>query len=141
VSGAILATTAPAARAGGSKYTEATMIVRSALLLSAIVLALAGATTAAARSSAMKATTVQVTAKDYSFVLSRKTVPHGKVSFVIKNDGKTLHNFEIAGHTSKSIDPGKMTTLQVALKAGRYPYKCAVDGHADLGMKGVLRAT
>jgi uncharacterized cupredoxin-like copper-binding protein len=117
------------------------MVVRTAVLLSAVMLVLEGSSSALARPSAVKATTVRVTAKDFSFQLSRKAVPHGKVTFVIENDGKTLHNFEIAGHTSKSIDPGRTTTLRVALKAGRYPYKCSVDDHSDLGMKGVLRAT
>jgi plastocyanin len=51
------------------------------------------------------------------------------------------HNFAIAGHTSKTIDKGATTTLTVTLKRGSYPYKCKVDSHAELGMKGVLRVT
>ena len=117
------------------------MMMRSALVIAAFVLA-AGVATARASSSAGTAEPrVGVTAKDFSFVLSRKSVPHGRVEFVIKNAGKTAHNFAIAGHTSKTIQPGKSTTMVVQLKAGRYPYKCAVDSHAKLGMKGVLRVT
>jgi plastocyanin len=118
------------------------MIIRSALVIAASVLAAAGVATARASSSAgMAAPEVRVTAKDFSFVLSRKSVPHGRVEFVIKDAGKTSHNFEIAGHTSKTIQPGTTTTMYVRLKAGRYPYKCAVDSHANLGMKGTLRVT
>ena len=111
----------------------------------AVVAALATALTvvggAAARPAAVTATTVRVTAKDFSFRLSTKTVRHGRVTFVVKNGGATTHNFEIAGRKSKMIRPGKTTSLTVTLKRGRWPYKCTVDSHAELGMKGVLRVT
>jgi len=86
-------------------------------------------------------TTVHVTAKDFAFVLSRKTVPHGRVKFVIRNTAATAHDFAIAGHTSKTINKGQTTTMTVMLKRGRWPYKCTVDSHASLGMKGMLRVT
>ena len=89
---------------------------------------------------AATSTTVKVTAKDFAFVLSTKTVRHGRVTFVIRNAGHAEHNFGIAGHVSKTIGPGTTTRLTVTLKPGRYPYKCTVDSHAELGMKGVLRA-
>jgi uncharacterized cupredoxin-like copper-binding protein len=117
------------------------MILRSVVFLSVIALGLAGAGIAAARPASARATTVKVVAKDFSFSLSRKSVPHGMVTFAIHNSGHTAHDFEIAGHTSKTIGPGKSTSLVVSLKAGSHPYKCTVDGHAMLGMKGVLRAT
>src|SRR6476661_4361638 len=112
-------------------------------LLAAVVLPLtfAGTGAAAYYPSTMKTTTVTVRAKDFSFVLSRRTVPHGRVTFVIKNIGHTPHDFAIAGHTSSHVQPGHMTRLTVTLKAGRYPYKCTVDSHAKLGMKGVLHVT
>jgi uncharacterized cupredoxin-like copper-binding protein len=91
--------------------------------------------------AAVRSTTVRVTAKDYSFSLSTKTVKHGKVTFMIKNSGHTAHDFSIAGHTSKQIEPGKSTTLTVMLKKGNHPYSCTVDSHKELGMKGVLKVT
>jgi uncharacterized cupredoxin-like copper-binding protein len=135
----LVATALATARA--RSVTEVTMITRSALVLAAFVLALAGAAAATAAASTGKSEVVQVTAKDFSFVLSRKSVPHGRLEFVIKNGGKTVHDFEIAGHVSKMIQPGKSTTMIAQLKAGRYPYKCTVDGHAGLGMKGTLHVT
>jgi oligopeptide/dipeptide ABC transporter ATP-binding protein len=58
------------------------MITRSGLLLAAFVFAFAGVGTAAAATSMGKsAVAVRVTAKDFSFVLSRKSVPHGRVEF------------------------------------------------------------
>jgi uncharacterized cupredoxin-like copper-binding protein len=91
--------------------------------------------------AAVRSTTVKVTAKDYSFKLSTKTVKHGKVTFMIKNEGHTTHDFSIAGHTSKQVGPGKSTTLTVMLTKGNHPYSCTVDSHKELGMKGVLKVT
>jgi uncharacterized cupredoxin-like copper-binding protein len=117
------------------------MKLRSIALASVLVLALAGAGDAAARPSKAHMTTVKVTAKDFSFVLSPKTVHHGRVTFVIKNDGATTHDFAIAGHASKMVQPGKTVKLTVTLKKGRIPYRCTVDSHAQMGMKGVLKVT
>ncbi len=115
------------------------MTLRNMLVLSAAVLAIVGVGSAEARPSAAQATTVKVTAKDFSFVLSKKTVKPGRVTFVIHNASPALHDFAIAGHRSKTIGPRKTTSLTVTLKAGRYTYTCTVDSHAELGMKGVLR--
>ena len=118
------------------------MRLRSFSALAVLMLGLAVVGTAAARSSATHVATVKVTAKDYSFVLSPKTVKHGRVTFVVRNTGHAPHDFAIAGHHSKTIGPGKTTKLTVTFaKRGRYPYSCTVDSHAELGMKGVLRVT
>lgn len=115
------------------------MMLRSIAV--AAVLAVTTAGVAAAEPSSAHATTVKVKAMDFSFKLSTKVVKAGRVTFMIRNDGQTEHDFAIAGHRSKLIGPGKTTTLTVTLKRGRYPYKCTFDSHARLGMKGVLRVT
>ncbi len=112
--------------------------MRAILALSAVALALA-AGPAAAQASAAGATTVNVTATDFAFKLSTKTVKPGRVTFVIRNASPALHDFKIAGHSSKTVGPGKTTRLTVTLKPGRYLYTCTVDSHAELGMKGYLR--
>jgi plastocyanin len=117
------------------------MSMRSVAVSVALALALVSAGSAAARPAATHTKNVKVTAKDFSFVLSTKTVAHGRVTFDIVNSGHAMHDFEIAGHRSRVIGPGKRTTLSVTLKAGRYPYKCTVDDHASLGMKGTLHVT
>jgi plastocyanin len=111
------------------------MIPRFVPLL-ALFLTLAGV--GAASGQAATVHTVKVTAKDFRFVLSTSTVPAGRVKVVIKDSGSSPHDFAIAGHTSKTIDPGESTTLTVTLKKGKYPYRCTVDSHDELGMKGFL---
>jgi uncharacterized cupredoxin-like copper-binding protein len=117
------------------------MKLYSIAVLAALTTALIAAGGAAARPAAVSSTTVRVTAKDFFFRLNTKQVRHGRVTFVIRNASSALHDFAIAGHRSKTIGPGKTTRLTVTLKRGRYPYRCTVDSHAELGMKGVLRVT
>jgi plastocyanin len=117
------------------------MTMRPVVVFLAAVAALTLAGAAGARAGATRAVTVHVTAKDFSFTLSPKKVKHGRITFVIVNRGHAAHDFAIAGHTSKTIGPGKTTRLTVTLARGAHPYKCTVDSHAELGMKGVLHVT
>ena len=112
------------------------MTFRNMVVAAVALFAFAGVGGTAAQAST---TTVNVTAKDFSFKLSKRTVSSGRITFVIKNSGHANHDFAIAGHHSKTIAPGKTTRLTVNLKPGKYTYKCTVDSHAELGMKGVLR--
>ena|SRR2546423_15715789 len=95
----------------------------------------------AARPSAAKATIVTVTMKEFKFILSKKTVPHGVVRFKLVNKGKLPHDIKIAGKTSKKIAPGKTGFFTVTLKKGKRPYVCPIPGHAAAGMKGTLTVT
>ena len=96
---------------------------------------------ASARSSTAQATTVRVTAKEFKFVLSRRSAPHGKVIFKVTNRGVLKHDFKIAGHKTVALKHGKTATLTVTLKKGRHPYVCTIDSHAKYGMKGVFKST
>jgi uncharacterized cupredoxin-like copper-binding protein len=96
---------------------------------------------AGARSSSAQVTTVRVTAKEYKFVLSRKSAPHGKTVFKVVNKGRLKHDFAIAGKKTKLLGHNKTATLTVVLKKGKHPYKCTVTGHAAAGMKGVFKST
>jgi uncharacterized cupredoxin-like copper-binding protein len=87
-------------------------------------------------------TTVNVTASDFKFKLSAKSVKPGKVTFKVTNKGAVKHDFMIDGTKTSLISPGKSASLTVNFKkAGSYPYKCTVPGHAALGMKGTLKVT
>lgn len=75
----------------------------------------------------------------FEFVLSKNRVPKGKVIFTLVNRGQIAHDFAIHGKKSELIQPGKTGLLTVVFRrAGRYPYRCTVPGHAEAGMKGVL---
>ena len=114
---------------------------RFTLALGVALAALVVAAPAAARPVAATATTVTVTMKEFKFILSKKTVPHGTVTFKLVNKGKLPHDFKIAGKKSKLIAAGKTGKLIVTLKKGKLPYLCTVTGHAAFGMKGKLAVT
>ena len=83
--------------------------------------------------------TVNVTAKEFKFVMSSKSAKRGVVVFKVKNVGALQHDFQIKGRKTKLLSHGKSDTLRVTfLRKGSYPYKCTVAGHAASGMKGVF---
>ena len=89
------------------------MSIRSVAAFATLALSLTAVGVAAAHPAAAHTANVKVTAKDFSFALSPKTVAHGRVTFEIKNSGAVMHDFDIAGHRSKTVGPGKSTTLTV----------------------------
>jgi plastocyanin len=133
---------------GGAGLLKVTMV--SALVLAVAYVVAVWAMTgkpgksslgAAARptlSTGTTAATVRVTATEFSFRLSKASVPHGNVDFTVANRGKVAHDFSISGKTSSLVAPGKSTTLTVTLAAGKLLYVCTVPGHAAAGMKGNL---
>src|SRR6187402_1107781 len=82
------------------------------------------------KTRSVKVTRVTVTAKEFSFKLSKRKVPKGPVVFTVVNKGKISHDFKIGGQ--------KATLRVVFKKKGRFAYVCTLPGHARLGMKGVL---
>ena len=113
-------------------------VLALSLLVAAVGLALVPV---AAPQTKATTSTVTVTMKEFKFILSKKTVPHGKVVFKLVNKGKIAHDFEIATHKSLKIGPGKTGKLVLTLAKGLHPYKCTIDSHAKFGMKGVLKVT
>jgi len=107
--------------------------------LAVAAFALAGPALAGPAHTAKKAgTTVKVTATEFKFVLSPSSAKAGAITFTIVNKGKLAHDFAIGGKKSALIQPGKTGKLTVTLRAGSYPYKCTVPGHAAAGMKGTF---
>jgi nitrite reductase (NO-forming) len=82
--------------------------------------------------------TITVTAREFSFSLSKRSVPVGTtVTFKVVNKGKITHNFAIAGKKTKNLNPGQSATLTAKFsKKGLIAYSCTLPGHAQLGMKG-----
>jgi glucose/arabinose dehydrogenase len=93
----------------------------------------------AAASSAAAVATVRVTAREFSFTLTRKTVPVGAVRFIVTNAGTLGHDFVIDGRKTRVLAHAERATLLVRFReGGSYAYRCSVPGHAAVGMKGVL---
>jgi iron uptake system component EfeO len=87
-------------------------------------------------------TTVNVNMVEYAFQLSQTTIPSGKVTFVIKNSGADVHNFDINGVKSGAIlSPGATETWTVSLAPGQYLTTCDVPFHVDRGMSGNITIT
>lgn len=84
-------------------------------------------------------TAVRVVARDFSYVLSRTTVPVGRVRFTVVNQGAVAHDFSIAGRKTRLLQPGRSAVLVVSFaRAARFAFRCTVSGHAALGMRGTL---
>jgi uncharacterized cupredoxin-like copper-binding protein len=99
------------------------------------------AAAAAPKPTKLVTTTVKVTMHDFSFSLSRNSVPKGKVIFIVTNRGATAHDFVLSTQNKKTpvIQPGTTTKLVVLFpKAGKFLYLCSVGEHFLHGMKGYL---
>jgi len=87
--------------------------------------------------------TVTVSMTDYAFTFSQSSVPSGQVTFVIKNNGSEVHNFDISGVKAGAIlGPGQSETWTVGLPA-KSPYTtvCDVPFHIDRGMSAAFTVT
>jgi uncharacterized cupredoxin-like copper-binding protein len=124
------------------------MVRRLALIVIPIAVLAVGGTAFARGHSASPAATnvvtpfkVTVTAIDYSFKLSTKTVPRGRtIAFTVINRGRTVHDFAFPSRKKTPLlAAGKRTTLKITFtKKGRFQYICTVPRHAQLGMIGFL---
>ena len=113
---------------------------RLGLLALGVVVVLLSAAPAAPGPAAQRVTRVGVTTTEFKFALSTKVVQRGIVVFAVLNRGIVGHDFRIAGRKTRLFERGEGGLLEVTLvKPGRYTYLCDVPGHADAGMKGVLR--
>jgi len=87
--------------------------------------------------------TVTVSMTDYAFTFSQASVPSGQVTFIIKNNGNDVHNFDITGVKAGAIlSPGQSETWTVGLPA-KSPYTtvCDVPFHIDRGMTAAFTVT
>ncbi|HMD57532.1 MAG TPA: cupredoxin domain-containing protein [Solirubrobacteraceae bacterium] len=87
---------------------------------------------------------VQVTAVEYSFSLSRTTVPAGKVVFEFVNHGQDEHNLNVApgeGPPAGSVAntrSGAVVDQTIELKPGTYTLFCSLPEHEKKGMRATL---
>ncbi|HWX45723.1 MAG TPA: cupredoxin domain-containing protein, partial [Solirubrobacteraceae bacterium] len=88
---------------------------------------------------------VQVTAREYSFTLSRSEVPAGPVVLELVNRGEDAHNLHATEPTEgveagalPNTEPGAHPELKVNLRPGTYNLFCSLPGHEAKGMKATL---
>jgi plastocyanin len=94
---------------------------------------------------------LEVTAEDtngYRFVLSRPSVPAGKVILEFVNHGQDEHNLNAVGPTEESESslagsipntvPNAHPSLTLTLRPGSYTLFCSMPGHEAKGMKATL---
>jgi uncharacterized cupredoxin-like copper-binding protein len=117
--------------------------VKRIAILAVTVVAVAGILAQAALSApsaAKAAVTVNVTAVEFKFKLSKLSVPKGSVvTFKITNRGNSPHDFDIPTLKKGTayLAPGKSASFKlIASKSGRFRFVCTVPRHAELGMTG-----
>jgi plastocyanin len=87
---------------------------------------------------------VQVTAVEYSFTLSRTTVPAGKVIFEFVNNGQDEHNLNVlptegpAAATFPNAPSKGVSDQQIDMRPGAYTLFCSLPEHESKGMKATL---
>jgi plastocyanin len=108
------------------------------------VLALTAAGSASARPPNPGPARVQVSAKEYYFVLSRTKIRSGAAIVELANFGEDPHDLRmqrIGGtrvYRTPLVQPGAYYDLGVTLAPGRYQLWCSIANHRELGMKAVL---
>lgn len=123
--------------------------MRARIRTAALALALTGAvgvTGLAAGATSPPATRTISSATGEKLKYSRATLlaPAGRVVLRMKNVGDIGHNIAVRGRKlakpklGKTVQPGKVSTVTITLKAGTYTYYCSVFGHEQGGMKGTL---
>lgn len=87
---------------------------------------------------------IRITATEHKFTPSEFVVQPGrKLKIVLVNNGKSAHNiqFDLPNKNelkiSQNVAPGSTGTLEFTAPApGIFSFKCPVDLHSTLGMKG-----
>jgi plastocyanin len=87
-----------------------------------------------------------VIAREYSFTLSRPTVPAGEVIIEFLNRGQDAHNLNLALGSQESEPAGTFTSTEpehhqdqtLVMRAGSYTLFCSLAGHREAGMAATL---
>jgi len=101
----------------------------------------AGGTPAAGSEDSSMVSGGQVPVSLAEFAISMPaTLPAGRVTFAVTNDGTITHSFEIeGGNVEKALknplEPGQTDMLSVNLDPGTYTVYCPIDDHRGQGME------
>ncbi len=117
-------------------------IAAAAAVLAALV-AFAPAPAGAARSKTFP-TRVQVTAKEFWFALSSRSVKSGPAVIEFVNFGQDAHDMKVQKvgttrvYSAPLTQPGSHYDLSIKLAPGRYLLWCSIANHKQLGMQATL---
>jgi Cupredoxin-like domain len=87
---------------------------------------------------------VTLVQRDYRIAPEHISVPHGRVTFSVRNAAHGPHNFVIrtAGGTRRgrlaTLKPGESGKLTVRLRRGTYKMYCGIGHHEQLGEYGTI---
>jgi uncharacterized cupredoxin-like copper-binding protein len=90
---------------------------------------------------------VEIAYKEYQLTPNKIRVGPGKVTFVLRNEGRYSHDFRINVEgpgidiTTQKFGPGRTIRLEVALQEGEYKISCPLSNHDERGMHGTLIVT
>jgi len=90
---------------------------------------------------------VEIAFKEYQLTPSKIRVGPGKVTFMLRNEGRYSHDFRIniegpgIDITTQKFGPGRTIRLEVALQEGEYKISCPLSNHDERGMHGTLIVT
>jgi plastocyanin len=111
-------------------------------LIAAALVALALAPVASAKVA--PPSRVQVAAKEFSFALSRQSVPAGPAIIELVNFGEDPHDLRVqrigGAHIAGTpqVQPGDYYDLSLKLLPGKYRLWCSIANHRALGMQATL---
>ena len=94
--------------------------------------------------AAARSTTLHLAAKQNALAFNTKklTAKAGTVTIKLTNPSALQHGVAIEGHgvdkDGKIVGKGRVSSVTVKLKPGKYTFYCPVPGHEDAGMKGTL---
>ena len=109
----------------------------------AVALALAAAA-APALGAASAPARLFVSAREWSLISSRQTLPAGAARIQLFNAGEDAHDLRlrrIGGTRTLTIGettPGRVTELRAVLRPGKWKLWCSLPGHAKAGMRATL---
>lgn len=87
---------------------------------------------------------LHVSAKEFSYVLSRQKVRAGRVIVQVSNRGEDAHNLRLRRNGAKRnrlvprTEPGSRSEISRKLKPGRYYLWCSIADHEQRGMRARL---
>ena len=119
------------------------MRATAAAAVLAALMALAPAPAGAGTSKTFP-TRVQVTAKEFWFALSSRSVKSGPAVIEFVNFGQDAHDMKVQKVGTTKIysvpltQPGSHYDLSIKLLPGRYQLWCSVANHKQLGMQATL---